>query len=129
MWVYIGKSKRKCFSSSTFIVSQRWHILSSHRVIGKIQPPVSLCNSWEFILILAMWIFFFALVKIEREFWSSRLGLMTSLQYLYFILSSKFSSHQNFCLNFKVIIFLISSIFCKITFSPIPHIFNHDMAC
>ena len=33
-----GQSKRECFSFSTFLVSQRLHILSSHSVFGLVQP-------------------------------------------------------------------------------------------
>ena len=79
MWLYAKHSKRKWFSSSMFVFSQRWQNLSIHGVLRTAQRPVSLWSSWEFVLILAILIFFFELVKTKRYFLSSRVGLMTSL--------------------------------------------------
>ena len=72
-------SKRKWFSSSMFIFSQRWQILSTHGVLGTSQRHISLCSSWEFVLILAILIFFLGLIKTERYFWSSRVGLSVTI--------------------------------------------------
>ena len=46
---------------------------------------------------------------------------MTSLLYLNFLLTTKFSSHHNFCLNLEVIIYLALSMFYKISFSSMPN--------
>ena len=61
MWVYARHSKRKWFSSSMFLLSQRWQILSTHGVLGTVQRPVLLWSSCEFVHILDMLIFFLVL--------------------------------------------------------------------
>ena len=109
------------------IDSHKSQTLFSHGVLGIDQRPVSLWSSWEFVLILAILICFLELVTTERYFWSSKLGLMTSLCYLNFLSAAKFSSHHNLCLNLKVIFFLTLSMFCKMSFSSILQWFNQAM--
>ena len=101
--------------------------LSSHGVLGIEQFLVSLWSSWEFVLILAILIFFGELVTTKRYFWSSKLRLMTFLEHLNFLLTNKFYSHQNFSLNLEVIIFLTLSMFCKMLFSLMSQWFNQAM--
>jgi hypothetical protein len=40
MWVYAKHFKRKCFSSSTLLLSQIWKIISIHDILGIVQHPI-----------------------------------------------------------------------------------------
>ena len=81
--------------------------------------------SCGFILILSMLFFFIKLVRPERYIWSSKLGLLTYLYYLNFILNSIFFFPCIISLNLDVTILLMLLIyFCKVSFSLILQWFN-----
>jgi len=54
----ISQFKRRFFSSSTFLLLQRWQNISSHGILRGDPHPISLWSLWEFVPILAMLIYF-----------------------------------------------------------------------